>query len=130
MSATRHLHFAPSARLEVAREITGVDATSLEFRIVQHSRVERQVSCDANDAGCADRGAQFRQRRESIRRVSDDLGHQRIIERWHARAGNDVSVHADALSGRPHCLAHETWAWAKVMRGIFSIDAALDGPAV
>src|SRR5580698_3254954 len=62
--------------------------------------------------------------------MSDDLGHERIIERRNARAGRDMRVHSNPLSDRPTRLPHESRARTKVVSRILGIDPAFDRTAL
>src|SRR5689334_12734848 len=96
-----HRHWLPSRRevstiwmsatvhLQPAREVARIHATGLELGIAQHIRMEREIGRDARDARGSDGFAQLRQRGRTIRRVRDDLRHERVIERRYACAGHD-----------------------------------------
>src|SRR6185437_3218637 len=61
--------------------------------------------------------------------VSDDLCHERVVERGHARARLDVSIDANTLACRPHHLTHYARTGTEVVSRILRVDTALDRAA-
>ena len=82
------------------------------------------------EPGRRDGLAQARHGAGSVRRMGDDLGQQRIIERRNARARGDVRVHADALPLGQLTVTHLPGTGTKIVGGILGIDPALDGAAL
>src|SRR5215469_16563540 len=62
--------------------------------------------------------------------MSNDLGHQRVIERRNLSAGINVSVDPNSFAGWPDRGANRTRSRTKVIDWILGIDPALDGTAV
>src|SRR5262249_8138749 len=93
----------------------GIDAARLEFGVLEHRRVKGNVRGHTVDAGRRDRCTQSRERSRTIRTVGDDLAHERIVERWYARAGRDVRIDSDAVTGRPLRVEHRAGARAKIV---------------
>src|SRR5579862_3869364 len=109
-----------------SRHERSIDAASLEFWIGQHSGMEREIRRDAFDVCRCERAAHPLEGRGSIRRVHDNLGHQRIVKRRNARARKNVGIHTHAFSRGPLRFSNSAGAGAKVVRWIFRIDPALD----
>src|SRR6202050_2464763 len=131
-----HRHWLPS-RSEVStssmsamvtrqqpRHVAGVDPTSLEFGVGEQRRMKRQVGGDAAYPGVCDRLPHAADRRGSVGRMDDDLGHQGIIVRRYAHSRSDVRIHAYAGTARPVDLAQLARAGTKVARRIFGVHAA------
>src|SRR5437867_5663028 len=100
------------------------DATLEERRVVQYFQMERYGGLDAFQHGLPEGPSHPVDRLRSVGAAHDDLGQQRVVERWHRVRRHEVTVDTDAEASRGHPGGDAARARRKGL-GILRVDAAL-----
>src|SRR5689334_11808601 len=112
--------------LRLAFEEFGIDLPSDESRVLHHAGEKWNGRRHALDDEAIQRDMHSGNRLGSIAALADELGQQRVIERWNGVAVVDVRVEADARSTRRMKRENLAGRRLEVARRIFSVDTAFD----
>src|SRR6185312_11474687 len=118
-----HLH--RGSRGQQSRDEPCIDTPGLKLRVRQRRRMKREIAGDPVQTSRSNRALQSHEGCSTIGPVSDDLCHERVVERGHARARLDVSIDANTLACRPHYLTHYARTRTEVVSRILGVDTAL-----
>src|SRR5947209_10251155 len=113
-------------QLALTLEELGVHLPSLEFLISHYATQEGNRSGDTLDDEALQRHLHSANRFRAIAPLTDKLGEQRIVIRWHLIAGVDVGVETHAGSARRMEDFDQARRRLEVARGIFRVDSTLD----